>query len=495
MNAAPVQILLFFTRSPLASHPGRRPGQATLRCARLCLAKRAPVYLGPIAVSSSNKSLSRLAVAALALVLLAPRISAHEVPNEVTVLAFVHPEGKTLRLVLRAPLKSMRDIDVPTVEGGYLDFSRMPDAERHAAQVWVRDFVEVYENGKQLATPVIAATRTSLPSDRSFESYDTALSNITSGPKLDQSTGMVWDQGMLDVVFEYPIESDQSDFAIHPGLTRLGLRVNIVLRFQQPGKPERAFDVHADTGIVHLDPRWFQAFLLFTREGFFHILDGTDHLLFLLCLVIPFRKLRPLAIVITSFTVAHSVTLIASAFGMAPDALWFPALIETLIAVSIVYMAFENIVGAKLNRRWIVTFGFGLVHGFGFSFLLRERLQFAGQHLLGSLLAFNVGVEIGQLAVLLVTIPALALLFRYVVEERIGTILLSALVAHTAWHWASDRFTALRGYPIPQFDLTDAVLFVRLLMVIVAAAGLVWLVSLWIGKPRIESTSNSPSTT
>ena len=222
-----------------------------------------------------------------------------------------------------------------------------------------------------------------------------------------------------------------------------------MLRFLQPGKTERAFDVHADTGIVHLDPRWHQAFYLFAREGFFHILDGTDHLLFLLCLVIPFRKLRPLVIVITSFTVAHSVTLIASAYGMAPDSLWFPPLIETLIAISIVYMAFENIVGAKLQRRWIVTFAFGLIHGFGFSFLLRERLQFAGDHLVTSLLAFNVGVEIGQLVVLLVTIPALVLLFRYVVAERIGTILLSALVAHTAWHWAVDRGTALMAYPLP----------------------------------------------
>ena len=109
-------------------------------------------------------------------------------------------------------------------------------------------------------------------------------------------------------------------------------------------------------------------------------------------------------------------------------------------------------------------------------------------HLLASLLAFNVGVEIGQLLVLLVAIPALALLFRYVVEERIGTILLSALVAHTAWHWASDRYTALKGYPWPTFDLTDTLLYVRLLMVVVAAAGLVWLVSLWLGKP-----STSPS--
>ncbi|HUQ89369.1 MAG TPA: HupE/UreJ family protein [Vicinamibacterales bacterium] len=430
----------------------------------------------------SSKSLSRLTVVVLLLVGLAPRIAAHEVPNEVTVLGFVHPEGKTLRVLIRAPLKSMRDIDIPTVAGGFLDFSKMEAAERHAAQVWIRDFVEVYENGKQLTVPVIAATRTSLPSDRSFESYDAALANITTGAKLEQNTEIFWDQGMLDVMFEYPIESDQADFAIRPGLTRLGLQVNIVLRFLQPGKPERAFDVHADTGIVHLDPRWHQAFYLFAREGFFHILDGTDHLLFLLCLVIPFRKLRPLVIVITSFTVAHSVTLIASAFGMAPDSLWFPPLIETLIAISIVYMAFENIVGAKLQRRWIVTFAFGLVHGFGFSFLLRQRLQFAGEHLLTSLLAFNVGVEIGQLAVLLVTIPALVFLFRYIVEERIGTILLSALVAHTAWHWALERGTAFWKYPLPQFTLQDMAAGIRLLMVIIAAAGLVWVVSVWMGK-------------
>jgi hypothetical protein len=182
------------------------------------------------------------------------------------------------------------------------------------------------------------------------------------------------------------------------------------------------------------------------------------------------------------------VTLIASAYGMAPDSLWFPPLIETLIAVSIVYMAFENIVGAKLQRRWMVTFGFGLIHGFGFSFLLRERLQFAGQHLVTSLLAFNVGVEIGQLAVLLVTIPALSLLFRYVVAERIGTILLSALVAHTAWHWALDRGTAFMGYPMPEFSLDGLASGVRLLMVVVAAAGLMWLVSLWLGKPSERET-------
>ncbi len=420
---------------------------------------------------------------------MAPIIRAHEVPNEVTVFGFVRPEGKTLRLLVRAPLKSMRDVDVPEQSNGFLDFTKMEAAERHAAQIWIRDFIHVYENDVELPLVQIISTRTSLPSDKSFESYDTALANILTGARLDNSTEIYWDNGMLDVLFETPINSDQSDFAIQPGLTRLGLQVNIVLRFQQPGKPERAFDVHAETGIVHLDPRWHQAFYLFAREGFFHILDGTDHLLFLLCLVIPYRKLKPLAIVITSFTVAHSVTLIASAYGMAPDTLWFPPLIETFIAISIVYMAFENIVGAQLQRRWMVTFGFGLIHGFGFSFLLRERLQFAGDHLVASLLAFNVGVEIGQLLVLLIAIPLLSLIFRFVVAERIGTILMSALIAHTAWHWAMDRGTTLLTYRFPEFTMAGAAAGLRLLMVIVAAAALVWLVSLWIGRPADESAA------
>ena len=156
--------------------------------------------------------------------------------------------------------------------------------------------------------------------------------------------------------------------------------------------------------------------------------------------MIPFRRLRPLVAVVTAFTVAHSITLIASAFDMAPTALWFPPLIETLIAASIVYMAIENITGAHLQRRWVVTFAFGLVHGFGFSFALRESLQFAGAHLLTSLLAFNVGVELGQLLVLASCCRCSALLFTHVVDERVGTIILSAFVAHTAWHWLTERW-------------------------------------------------------
>jgi hypothetical protein len=163
--------------------------------------------------------------------------------------------------------------------------------------------------------------------------------------------------------------------------------------------------------------------------------------------------------------------------GLAPDALWFPPLIEVLIALSIVYMALENIVGPKLERRWAVAFGFGLVHGFGFSFALRESLQFAGSHLAISLFAFNVGVELGQILVLLLAIPVLSFLFSRVVAERTGTIILSAFVAHTAWHWMLDRGAVLRQYHVqwPRVDAAWMAGAMRSLMLLLIVVGLGWL--------------------
>jgi len=140
-------------------------------------------------------------------------------------------------------------------------------------------------------------------------------------------------------------------------------------------------------------------------------------------------------------------------------------------------MAFENIVGARLDHRWMVTFGFGLVHGFGFSFLFSETLQFAGGHLFSSLLAFNIGVELGQLAVLLLVIPLLHVLFKYFVAERVGTILLSALLAHSAWHWMLDRGTQLSQYQF-QMPIFDGIFFAALLrwgMMFIVIGGALWL--------------------
>ena len=134
--------------------------------------------------------------------------------------------------------------------------------------------------------------------------YDEALAHVT-GPRLPDETQLIWQQAMLDVLFEYPIESAESDFSMDPGLERLALRVITILRFLPSDGAERVFQYVGHPGVVRLDPRWHQAALRFVALGFEHILDGIDHLLFLLCLVIPFRQLRSLIVLVTAFTASQ----------------------------------------------------------------------------------------------------------------------------------------------------------------------------------------------
>jgi hypothetical protein len=419
----------------------------------------------------------RAGVLVAALFLACYGAAAHDIPIDVTAQVLVKPAGDRLHLLIRVPLKAMRDVEFPERDPGYLDLDHIDTSLREAATLWIANEIEIYEDGAHLPYPRVVDARVSLESDKSFTSYEDALAHVT-GPRLPSSTQVFWNQTMLDVLFEYPILSDQSRFSIHPGLGRLGERVVIVLRFLPPNGSVRAFEFIGDPGLVHLDPRWHQAALRFVELGFFHILDGTDHLLFLFCLVIPFRRFRTLIPVVTAFTVAHSITLIASAYNLGPNSLWFPPLIETLIAISILYMALENIVGVtSVQRRWMVAFGFGLVHGFGFSFALRQTLQFAGSHLLTSLLSFNVGVELGQILMLVLFIPALEILFRFAVAERIGSIILSAFVAHTAWHWMTERANVLRQYRFewPAVNIALLAIATRWLMLLVILAGLIWL--------------------
>jgi hypothetical protein len=430
-------------------------------------------------VAKTEKTLLRWTMlAGIALAFLARIAGAHDIPNDVKVQAFVKPEGKHLLLLVRVPMSGMREVDLPVIGPGFIDLPRADPALRTAARLWLVDNIEVYEGDNRIGPPAVAAARVALSSDKSFETYEKALATVRSPPLTEPD--LYWKQQYVDVLLDYPIASDRSDFAIFPRLAKLGLQVTTVLRFLPPGGAERAFEVHGDGELLRLDPRWHHAALRFVELGFRHILDGTDHLLFIACLVIPFRRLRPLIVIATAFTVAHSVTLTAAAFGYAPTGLWFPPLVETLIAASIVYMALENIVGPNAMRRWIIAFAFGLVHGFGFAFALRESLQFAGSHLVTALLAFNVGVELGQIAVLLVLVPALNLLFRFI-PEKVGVIILSALIAHTGWHWMTDRFADLRKFPWPALDAAAAASLMRWAIVGIVLALVVWLVD---GKVR-----------
>ena len=144
-------------------------------------------------------------------------------------------------------------------------------------------------------------------------------------------------------------------------------------------------------------------FFRFLVLGIEHILSGYDHLAFLLALLLAGDTLRRNVKIITSFTVAHSLTLAAATLGLVNIP---PAIVEPIIAASIVFVGLENLVRRRLAARWMVTFVFGLVHGLGFASALREL----GVGRLGSraaipLLSFNLGVELSQIAIAAVVLP------------------------------------------------------------------------------------------
>src|SRR5262245_30734502 len=167
----------------------------------------------------------------------------------------------------------MRDIDYPkrgASNSGLLDLARADRTLADAATLWIGDFLSVYENGAKLPSPTVAAVRAALPSDPSFATYGQALAHVT-GPKLPDDTEFIWTQGLLDVLFEYPIQSDRSRFSIDPRFARLGIRTLTVVRFVAPEGAARAFELQGDPGLVHLDPTCRQTASRFGALGFDHL--------------------------------------------------------------------------------------------------------------------------------------------------------------------------------------------------------------------------------
>jgi hydrogenase/urease accessory protein HupE len=189
---------------------------------------------------------------------------------------------------------------------------------------------------------------------------------------------------------------------------------------------------------------------VFLLWGMEHIFIGADHIAFLLALLLAASKMGEMVRIVTSFTVAHSLTLLLASLDVIRLA---PALTEAMIAASIVYVAVENLVLKETRHRWVLTFVFGLVHGLGFSGVLREKLEGLDGILL-PVVSFNFGVELGQVAILLVVFPLLALVRRAPEVEavarrqrllvRLGSVPILLLGAG----WLADRIFGLGLMPI-----------------------------------------------
>jgi hypothetical protein len=412
---------------------------------------------------------------------------AHETPGAVSLHAFVKPEGERLHVLIRIPLVLLGTLDLPKRGPGYVDLPRVGKHLETAAAVAAKDF-ELREGGEKLVADR-SSQRITLPGDTAFESYTRALALI-HGPPLSPETDVYWKEGYFDVHFEYPIRAERSDFTfeLHTA-PELGDRTTLDVRFLPPGATERIFLLRGPAAAVALDPSWQRAAWAFVKSGVGHILGGFDHLLFLLCMVLPFRRLSwNLAAIVTSFTVAHTITLFAAAFDLVPAGKWFPPFVEVLIALSIIYMAFENLIAPNLARRWVITGIFGLVHGLGFSFALRDELQFAGDHLVLSLVSFNIGIEIGQLLVLLTVLPVLAWVARWPLAARYTPIVVAMGVVVTASLWLLERAAALAAIAWPSITAEYYGAVVRVLGMVLVVGGVgYWLFDRYAARRRRPS--------
>jgi hypothetical protein len=454
--------------------------------------------------AASRPGAAVLLAALLACVLL-PGASAHDIPADVRIIAFVKPLDHRLKLLIRLPLAAMIEVDFPRRGPGYLDLARAEEALRGATKLYLTDNIAVYENGASLPTPQVERVRVSLADDGSFRSYDEARDHLEL-PPLVEDLDLYWNQQLLDVLLEYPIQSDHSQFALQWRVDRFGINVSTAMQVLLPGGINRAFEFLGDPGLLRLDPRRQEVARQFFMTGFWYFIENGSHLLFLLCLVLPFRRPRVLTLILTSFAAGLLISQLASA----PIAPWFPPLIEALTAVSIVYLALENIVLAarrrsqagemtpaemplrEMSRRWMLAFGFGLLHGYAYSLALRQMLQFAGEHLLTALFAFNAGVGIAQIAVLLVLLGALGVLFRHVLADWLGIIILSAFAIDTAWDWVIERGRQLAKFPWPGPDAALLANATSAVLAVLMLAGGVWLASGFLGR-WIKADSVAPA--
>jgi hypothetical protein len=195
-----------------------------------------------------------------------------------------------------------------------------------------------------------------------------------------------------------------------------GSDYHTLARIDAPGRTVQfAFAPDTRETTVALDAPGGRGVGSFVLLGIEHILTGYDHLLFLLGLLLRGGSWLSLVKIVTAFTVAHSVTLALAALDIVvlPD-----RLVEAVIALSIAFVAAENIfLRPVVSRRWVVSFCFGLVHGFGFSSVLRE-LNLPSHGLILALFGFNLGVELGQALVVAAALPLLALIRRVGWERR-----------------------------------------------------------------------------
>jgi len=297
--------------------------------------------------------------------------------------------------------------------------------------------IMVYQNGTQPDFATLEEAQKAFGGTQIFTPFEQGVyvGDTTVDVMLHYSSG--------ELIDTYALSS-----SLNPGLPNQDQTANLILDYR-PGSVQ----VFRVRGLLQepvvVTHSVVDAMMTFIGEGIKHIIEGLDHVLFVICLVLGAMYLRPLLWRVTGFTIGHSITLSLGFFGFVPSSNWFVPAVETGIALSIIYVAVIAVLPDFLpslrseKSEWTVvgiTGLIGLLHGLGFSFVLQNILQVTSPNIWQSLLAFNLGVELGQLIIVLVTLLVFYLIGR--VGSRptlISRYLIAGSCAAISLWWVVER--------------------------------------------------------
>ena len=299
------------------------------------------------------------------------------------------------------------------------------------------DGIKIYKNGSQPDFATLDEAKKSFQEEPLFDAFE---QEVYVG---DTTVDVLVHYSSQSAVYKYALSSN-----LNPGLPDQDETANLVLDYSPSGvQVFRARGLLNEPVIVTRSV--IDAVVTFIKEGVKHILEGLDHVLFVICLVLGAMHIRPLFWRVTGFTIGHSITLSLGFFGFVPTAAWFVPAVETGIALSIIYVAIVAVL-PDLQRteqgqrnEWSVvgiTGLIGLLHGLGFSFVLQNILQVTSPNIWQSLLAFNLGVEIGQ--VLIVIFAGLAFYLIGLSGSRVAKInrySVAGLCIAISCYWVIER--------------------------------------------------------
>ncbi|RLA14762.1 MAG: hypothetical protein DRQ59_02635 [Gammaproteobacteria bacterium] len=293
--------------------------------------------------------------------------------------------------------------------------------------------INIYRNGTQ---PDFATLDDARQAFQGIQSFDEFEQGIYVG---DTTVDVLLRYTTDGAVYQYALSSN-----LNPGLPDQDETANLVLDYSPSG-----VQVFRARGLLHepvvVTRSVLDAVVTFIKEGVIHILEGLDHVLFVICLVLGAMHLKPLLWRVTGFTIGHSITLSLGFFGFVPGGAWFVPAVETGIALSIIYVAVVAVVPGLQQKKgeWAVvgvTGLIGLLHGLGFSFVLQNILQVTSPNIWQSLVAFNIGVELGQL--MIVVLAGFAFYLVGLLGERAAKInryLVASVCALIALYWVIER--------------------------------------------------------